>query len=64
VEEQIPTLPHQLLGGRIVVDGDGDVLVAVDIGEHAGHGGGQAGQEDVLCVGPVRWRAAARRCPW
>jgi hypothetical protein len=41
---------------RIVVDGDGDVLVTIDIGEHAGHGAGQARQEDVLYVGPVRRR--------
>ena len=39
---------------RVVVEGDGDVVVAVDVVEHAGHGGVLAGEEHVVGVGPPR----------
>ena len=45
------------VGGQVVVEGDGDVLVAVDVEEHALHRGRPPDEEQVLRVG------AATGCP-
>ena len=50
------------LGRGVVVDGDGDVQLAVDVVEHAGDRGDQAGEEHVVRVGAARRAQRARWC--
>ena len=53
VEVEVPALPLEQLRGGIVVEGDGEVLGAVDVAEHAGDGGRAAGEEEVVGVRPT-----------
>ena len=45
-------MPLVQVGGGVVVEDDREVDLVVDVVEHAGHGGGPTGEEEVLGVGP------------
>ena len=64
VEVQVAALPGAELGGRVVVDGDGHVVVAVDVVEHARHRGGSARRGTGRGRRPGARGAAARALPW
>ena len=56
-EVEKPAVAALQLGGRVLVGADGQVDVAVHVVQHGLHGGGPAGQEQVLGVGPADARA-------
>ena len=53
-EVQVPAVPLVHLGGRVVLDDDADVLVAVDVLVHRGDACDLVREEDVLGIGPPR----------
>src|ERR1700748_2883650 len=50
-EVEIAAVPLVQVGGRISLDDDADVLVAVDVFVHGGDASRLAREEQVLCVG-------------
>ena len=53
-EVEVAALPLELGRGGVVVEGDGDMVVAVDVAEHTRDLRGPTGQEEVVRVGPPR----------
>ena len=54
MEEEVAAVREEHLGGGVVVDGDRDVHLAVDVVEHAGDRRHQAVEEHVVRVGAAR----------